>query len=124
MFTTGANHNKCKPLVTLKIRKARLDSKDLETSKKEPSQFGNNIWTGETWKMNLYQNDGNRKLYSWRETIHDLKHTTSVKHVRGSAMACACMAAIGTETLVFHDDLTAGRSSRMNCEVCRAVLSA
>lgn len=74
--------------------------------------------------MNLYKNDGNRKLYRWRETVHDLKHTTSVKHVGGSAMACACMAAIGTGTLVFYDDLTAGRSSRMNCEVCRAVLSA
>ena len=39
-------------------------------------------------------------------------------------MAWACMAANGTGSLVFIDDVTAGRSSKMNSEVYRAILSA
>ena len=39
-------------------------------------------------------------------------------------MAWTCMAANGTESLVFIDDVTADRSSRMNSEVYRALLSA
>lgn len=39
-------------------------------------------------------------------------------------MAWACMAASGTGPLVFIDDATADGSSRMNCEVHRAELSA
>ena len=34
------------------------------------------------------------------------------------------MAANGTESLVLIDDVTAGRSSRMNSEVYRSILSA
>lgn len=43
--------------------------------------------------------------------------------VGASDIAWACMAASITGSLVFIDDATANRSSRMNCEVCRAVLS-
>ena len=39
-------------------------------------------------------------------------------------MAFACMAANGTGSLVFIDDVTADRSSKMNSEVYRAILSA
>ncbi len=65
----------------------------------------------------------------WEErrkgTAHDPKHTTSsVKHGGGSVMAWACMAASGTGSLVFIDDVTADKSSRMNSEVFRAILSA
>ena len=45
----------------------------------------------------------------WRRlgTAHDPKHTTSsVKHGEGSVMAWACMASIGTGSLVFIDDVT------------------
>ena len=58
-------------------------------------------------------------------TAHDRKYTTSsVKHGGVSVMAWACMAANGTGSLVFIDDVTADKSSRMNSEVFRAILSA
>ena len=54
-----------------------------------------------------------------------MKHTTlSVKHGGGSVAAWTCMAANGTGSLVFFDDVTADRSSRMNSEVYRVILSA
>ncbi len=92
---------------------------------KKPSQFWNNIlWTDET-KINLYQSDGKRRVWRRKGTAHDPKHTTSsVKHGGGSVMAWACMAASGTGSLVFIDDVTADKSSRMNSEVFRAILSA
>ncbi len=39
-------------------------------------------------------------------------------------MAWACMASSGTGLLVFSDDVTEDRSSWMNSEVCRDILSA
>ena len=39
-------------------------------------------------------------------------------------MSCACMAASGTASLVFIDDVTADRSSSINSEVYRAIISA
>ncbi len=117
-FTT-----RCKPLVSLKNRKARLQF--AKRHLKKPSQFWNNIlWTDET-KINLYQSDGKRRVWRRKGTAHDPKHTTSsVKHGGGSVMAWACMAASGTGSLVFIDDVTADKSSRMNSEVFRAILSA
>uniref|UniRef100_A0A8C5QBF4 Transposase n=1 Tax=Leptobrachium leishanense TaxID=445787 RepID=A0A8C5QBF4_9ANUR len=117
-FTT-----RCKPLVSLKNRKARLEfAKQHET---KPSQFWNKIlWTDET-KINLYQSDGKRRVWRKKGTAHDPKHTTSsVKHGGGSVIAWACMAANGTGSLVFIDDVTADKRSRMNSEVFRAILSA
>lgn len=66
---------------------------------KEPTHIrAKNIWTHET-KMNLYQNDGKRKVVS-----HDLKYITLfVKHGGGSVMAWACIAASGTGLLQFID---------------------
>ena len=117
-FTT-----RCKPLVSLKNRKARLEF--AKQHPKKPSQFWNNIlWTDET-KINLYQSDGKRRVWRRKGTAHDPKHTTSsVKHGGGSVMAWACMAANGTGSLVFIDYVTADKSSRMNSEVFRAISSA
>ncbi|KAG2456719.1 TCB1 transposase, partial [Polypterus senegalus] len=114
---------RCKPLINLKNRKARLDfaKEDL----KKPAQFWKNIlWKDET-KINLYQNDGKKKVWRRRGTAHYPKHTTSsVKHSEGSVMAWACMAASGTGTLVFIDDVTQDRSRQINSEVFRDILSA
>ncbi|KAG2457546.1 TCB1 transposase, partial [Polypterus senegalus] len=114
---------RCKPLINLKNRKARLDF--AKEHLKKPAQFWKNIlWTDET-KINLYQNDGKKKVWRRHGTAHYPKHTTSsVKHSGGSVMAWACMAASGTGTLVFIDDVTQDRSSRMNSEVFRDILSA
>ena len=53
----------------------------------------------------------------WREegTAFDPKHTTSsVKHGGGSVMDWADMAASGTGSIIFIDDLTNDGRSRMN----------
>uniref|UniRef100_A0A8C5R1Q5 Transposase n=1 Tax=Leptobrachium leishanense TaxID=445787 RepID=A0A8C5R1Q5_9ANUR len=117
-FTT-----RCKPLVSFKNRKARLEFAKQHLTK--PSQFWNKIlWTDET-KINLYQSDGKRRVWRRKGTAHDPKHTTSsVKHGGGSVMVWACMAANGTGSLVFIDDVTADKSRRLNSEVFRAILSA
>ncbi len=47
-----------------------------------------------------------------------------MKHGGGSVVAWACMTASGTGSLVFIDDVTADKSSRINSEVFRAILSA
>uniref|UniRef100_A0A3P9D9G7 C2H2-type domain-containing protein n=1 Tax=Maylandia zebra TaxID=106582 RepID=A0A3P9D9G7_9CICH len=64
------------------------------------------------------QNDGKKKVWRRCGTAHDPKHTTSsVKHGGVIVMAWACMAASGTGTLVFIDDVTQDRSNRINLEV-------
>ncbi len=61
-FTTS-----CKPLVSLKNRKARLEF--AKRHLKKPSQFWNNIlWTDET-KINLYQSDGERRERVGKELL-------------------------------------------------------
>lgn len=63
---------RCKPLISLKNRKARLDF--AKKHLKKPAQFWKNIlWTDET-KINLYQNDGKKKVWRMRGTAHDPNH--------------------------------------------------
>lgn len=74
------------------------------------------------YKINL--NDGKRKEKK-KTPDRDAKHTTlSVKQDERNVIAWTYMAASGTRSLVFIDDVTADRSSRMNCEGYRAVVSA
>ena len=63
----------------------------------------------------------------WRRkgAAYDPKQTTSrFRHGGGRVMTLACMAANGTGTLLFIDDVTAERSIRMNSEVYRNLISA
>lgn len=55
----------------------------------------------------------------------DPKHTSpsSVKHGGGSGMARACMAASGTGSLIFIDELTLDGSNRTNSEVYKNAAS-
>lgn len=92
--------------------------------KRKPAQLWNKIlWADET-KINLYQDHGKRRVLRIKGAARDSKHTTSsVKHSGGNVTACACMAANGTGSRVFIDDVTADRNSRMYSEVYRAILS-
>ena len=92
--------------------------------KEQPQFWKKVLWTDET-KMNLYQSDGKKKVWRREGTAQDPKHTTSsVKHSGGGVMAWACMAAEGTGSLIFIDDITADGSSKINSEVDRHILSA
>ena len=65
---------RCKSLVSLKNKKARLEF--AKQHLKKPSQFWNNIlWTDET-EINLYQSDGKRNVWRRKGTAHDPKYTT------------------------------------------------
>lgn len=71
-------------------------------------------------KKNGDERDGKRKEWRTSETAHNQKQITpSVKHGGGSVIAQAC----GTVSATFNDDVTADRSSTMNCKVHRAVRS-
>lgn len=73
------------------------------------------IWTDET-TMNLYQNDGGKEsVEKERRKVNDVKRATLPdKHNGGSVVAWTCMAASGTESVVFIDDVTAAGGSGMN----------
>ena len=89
-------------------RKARLEF--AKKYRGEPVEFWNKVlWTDET-KINLYQSDGNVKVWRKEGTVYDPKHTTSsVKHGGGSVMAWACMDASETGSLIFITSVTKGR---------------
>lgn len=113
---------RCKPLISAKNRKARVEF--AKTYRNHTKEFWEKVlWTDET-KINFYQSDGKAKIWRREGTAHNPKNTTSsVKHGGGSIMAWACMAASGTGSLVFIDDVTRDRSSIMNSEVYRDILS-
>ncbi len=73
--------------------------------------------------MNLYQNDGKKKVWRRLGTAHDqsIQH-----HLWNTVERCdgMSMASSGTGLLLFIDDVTEDRSSRMNSEVYRDKLSA
>ncbi|CAJ0938076.1 unnamed protein product, partial [Ranitomeya imitator] len=75
--------SRCKPFINTKNRQARV--KFAEKHLKKPAQFWKSIlWTDET-KINLYQNDGKKKVWRRKGTAHDPRHTTSsVKHGGGN----------------------------------------
>ena len=114
---------RCKPLISKKNRKARLEF--AKKYRDEPQKFWDKVfWTDET-KINLYQSDGKAKVWRKKGSAHDPKHTSSsVKHSGGNVMAWACMASSGTGSLIFIDDVTHDGSSKMNSEVYRNILSA
>jgi hypothetical protein len=57
-----------------------------KTSKKDVQFWNNLVWINET-KINLYQNDGKRRIWRREGTAHHLKHTnSSVKHGGGGVM--------------------------------------
>lgn len=59
-----------------------------------------------------------------KKELPKIHTTSSVKYGGEGVMAWACMAATGTGSLVFIDDITADGSSKMNSEVYRNILSA
>lgn len=57
---------RCKPLISLKNRKVRLQF--AEKHLKEPQEFWKKVlWTDET-KINMYQSDGKRKVWRKKKT--------------------------------------------------------
>ncbi|CAJ0932845.1 unnamed protein product [Ranitomeya imitator] len=79
---------RCKPLISIKNKKARLDF--AKKYLKKPAQFWKNIlWTDET-KINLYQNDGKRKRL---RPYHVIKYDVEKDEpVRDAAGHCICVA--------------------------------
>ena len=114
---------RCKPLISNKNRKARLEF--AKKYRDEAQKFWDKVlWTDET-KINLYQSDGKAHVWRKKGSANDPKHTSSsVKHGGGNVMFWACMAASGTGSLICIDDVTHDGSSKMNSEVYRNILSA
>ena len=59
---------------------------------------------------------GRKKCGEGKEQLVSESTTSCVKHGGGSVMEWACMAAKGTGSLVFMDDVTPDRSICMNSE--------
>lgn len=112
---------RCKPLISQKNKKARLEFAKNYVDK-PLSYWEKVLWTDET-KLNMFQSDG--KCTVWRESgkASAPKNTTaSVKHGGGSVMAWACFSAQGTGDLVFIDDLTEDGSHIMDGDIYRKIL--
>ena len=79
-------YRRCKPLISKKNRKARLDF--AKKYRDEPQKFWDKVlWTDEA-KINLYQSDGEAKGWRKKGSAHDPKNTSSsVKHGGGNIMA-------------------------------------
>lgn len=112
-----------KPLISAKNRRARLEFAKKYVS--ESVEFWENVlWTDET-KINFFQSDGKQKVWRKKNTAHNPRCTTpSVKYGGGGVMAWACMAASGTGSMVFIDEITDDHSSIMNSTVYINILRA
>ena len=63
---------RCKPLISKKNMKARLEF--AKKYREKPQTFwGKVLWTDET-KINLYQSDGKAKVWTKKGSAHDPKH--------------------------------------------------
>ncbi len=82
------------------------------TTKKPDHSWKNIPWTAEI-KINLYKNDGKKKVWRRLGTAHDPKHTTSSVEHGGAVWSMSCMTSSGTGLLLFSDDETEDRSSQI-----------
>ena len=80
-----------------------------ENIEKKLVQVWNKILWTDKIKVNLYQHDG-KSIEKERNGSWSKATTSSVKHGGGSVMAWACLAANGTGSLLFINDVTAGSS--------------
>lgn len=105
-----------KPLVTLKNMQTKLDF--TRKTLNDVTQFWKkHLWTDETKNLylrlyNLYQSNGNRKALRRRKIAHNPNYIpSSVKSREGNVIAC--LAACRSRPLVFIDDVTSNRSSKI-----------
>ena len=111
----------CKPLISVKNRRARLEFAKKHADK-PVSYWEKILWTDET-KINMFQSDGRCTVWRPRNKAEDPKYTSaSVKHGGGSVMAWACISAKGPGDLVFIDDITEDGSSIMDGNTYRKIL--
>lgn len=112
---------RCKPLISLKNRKARVAFAEKYLDK--PEKFWKQVlWTDET-KINLFQHDGKPTVWRKQGKALDPRNTTmSVKHGGGNIKAWACMASSGPGSVVFIDDVNENKSDIMTSETYRTIL--
>ncbi len=81
-FTTSSQEKNTPQEADVSLSKSGANKARLckNTYKKQDHLWKNILWMAAT-KINLYQNDGKKKVWRRFETAYDAKHTTSyVKH--------------------------------------------
>lgn len=68
-------------------------------------------------RLNCTRTIKKRKVRRRKQFIIETIQTWSLNHAEGNAMAWACMAGNGIRLVVFGDDVTVDRSSRVNSKV-------
>lgn len=107
--------SRCKPPVTLKKRNATLHFA------KRHAQFII-LQTDETTLKNQITRLMGRGVY--REGKHRLTIQNIPHHLLNLVVMAVCVAASGTESLVINDYVTSNKSTKINSEVSRGVISA
>ena len=114
---------RCKPLISKKNRRNRLDFATKYLNK-SATFWKSVLWTDET-KVNLYKSDSRHKVRRKTKIADNPRNTTSsVKFGGGNVMAWASMAATGVGSLVFIDDITNDGTSIMNSTTFQEILRA